>query len=258
MPVTVGSVAVVSAAIYGGYLLFCYLFFGFGLYVMAKKRNMKTAFLAWIPVASVYLIGLLAGEVRFFGVKAKWIAIAVLVIEVAVLVFRAVSDVILIPLLQDVWGRALNGETYEYIYESILVNEQGAEISRSLGVMYTRYYTGLLLGGISAAVSGIYSLAGVILIYLLFLNYSPRSAWIFAILSFFIPVLKPVLVFVVRKNTSGEYREYMKMKMHSMYGGGNPYAYGDGKYKDPYDLSEKGEKKGEQPESPFGEFGDKN
>ena len=257
LPITVGGAAAASGLVYGGYLIFCYHFLSFGLFAMAKKRNMKIAFLAWIPVASTYLAGKLAGEAMFFGIKAKWIALVVLILQALTLVFRLITDIYFAPLLSDVWSRTLKNETFEYIYGTAEYNEQGALINSTPGVMSADYYQGMLFGYASAAVEGIYSIAKVFLIYVLFLNYAPRSAWIFTLLSFFFPFMWPILVFVTRKNSSDEYREFMKMKMHSMYGGGNPYAYGDGSYRDPYDLSEEGNKKAEKPESPFGEFDDK-
>ena len=253
LPVSVGEVALVSGAAYSGYLLFCYLFLGFGLYTMAKRQHLKIAFLAWIPLASFYLVGKLAGDVGFFGVKAKWIALVVLILNAVTLAFKVAGDVCLIPLLSDTFGLRLSGETYGYIYGI----SDGQEGIVSNGVFMSEYYNGILLGYAGTAVGGVAFVANVFLMYVLFLNYSPRSAWVFTILSFFVPVLWPILVFVIRKNSSGEYREYMRMKMHSMYGGGNPYSYKDGTYRDPYDLSQNANGKSEKPESPFGEFDDK-
>ena len=92
-----------------------------------------------------------------------------------------------------------------------------------------------------------------VLLLFLFRNYSPRNSFIFLVMAVLVEILGPILVFAIRKNSCEEYREFMRMKMHSMYGGGSPYQYGDGTYHDPYDLSKK--QKGEENiEKPFSEY----
>lgn len=39
-----------------------YVFMALGLYNMAKNRNIEYAWLAWIPVANLYILGLLSGN----------------------------------------------------------------------------------------------------------------------------------------------------------------------------------------------------
>ena len=55
----------------GGIRLVLFVLQGFGLYAMAKKREMKNKWLAFVPLASVWYMGKLAGACDGFGKKMK-------------------------------------------------------------------------------------------------------------------------------------------------------------------------------------------
>ena len=238
---SVGEVFIGYAAAKVALWVMCYFFLGFGLYTMAKRRDMKMAICAFIPFARVYLMGKLVGEINFFGVRIKRIGLIALIAEIATFLLAVVLDAMHLPLLFDVWNDVFNEAAYEYFMQSFGQIQFNA-MAISLVHMFANF---------------INEVVGFIMLLFLFRNYAPKSSFVFAILSVFLEFMGPILVFVIRKNSCEEYREYMKMKMHSMYGGGNPYQYSDGTYRDPYDLSKEGDKRQEKPESPFGEYDDK-
>ena len=55
---------------------------GFGLYRMAKNRNIKRKWLSFVPFANVYMIGKVAGQCSFFGHKMKRAWLYVLIFQV--------------------------------------------------------------------------------------------------------------------------------------------------------------------------------
>ncbi|MFV0529425.1 MAG: hypothetical protein ACK5MN_12025 [Lachnospiraceae bacterium] len=71
-------------------VLASYLLKAFGIYGIAKNRNMPNPWLAFIPYANLYLQGKLAGTINFKKKKidaALWMVIVPLVIEVLTVVF---------------------------------------------------------------------------------------------------------------------------------------------------------------------------
>ncbi len=245
---------IAEVGIYALNWLIGYIFLGIGLFVMAKRRNMKIAYLAWIPFASTYLMGKLIGEINFFGLKIKRMGLIALIVELLAFALLLAEDLLNLPLLLDVWDNVFNKESYEYIYGTIDV-QTGQIITP--GAYYNYSQAEQVVNLFSVMISAVNEIIGFVLLIFLFRNYAPRSGFLFAFLSFVLPILGPILVFAIRKNSCEEYREFMKMKMHAMYGGGNPYQYDGGEYRDPFDLSESPKNnKEEKPESPFSEYDD--
>ena len=46
-----------------------YIFFAFSLYSLAKSRNVDMPWLAWIPIAQMYIIGKLVKSIRISNVE---------------------------------------------------------------------------------------------------------------------------------------------------------------------------------------------
>ncbi len=49
--------------------LIFYLIFAYSLYVMAKKRSLEIPWLAWIPIANMYLVGKMVGDIKIFSLN---------------------------------------------------------------------------------------------------------------------------------------------------------------------------------------------
>ena len=77
-----------------------YILKGLGLYRMGQRRNISYAWLAWIPIASNFLFGKLAGEVNLGNRKIKntglWMLLFPLVIFALCIIFIIVLSVIIL------------------------------------------------------------------------------------------------------------------------------------------------------------------
>lgn len=217
---------------------------------------MKIAYLAFIPFGSDYLMGELVGEINLFGWKTKRLGLVVMIIELVAFALTLTQDFMYLQVLLKFWNSNLSLDTGVQLYGDLVLElPVGAE-----GYLNTRRMSVYFVGLAKNLVGMISGIAYLVLLMYLFRNYAPKSCFLFLVLSILIEFLGPILVFVIRKNSCEEYREFMRMKMHSMYGGGNPYQYGDGTYRDPYDLSGNGNgsRNGQTPpDSPFGEYDDK-
>lgn len=234
------AAAITFGAVYAAGYLAIYLFVAFALYTMAKRREIKSAAIAFVPIVNLILLDKLIGEVSFFGLKIKHMGVIALVTAVVMLAVNVASDIVYIPLFKDMSGTVFTPEGAEYANE-----------------VYGKTLMYFIMEVLSYAFERLGLLIFLFIEYYLFRCYAPRSAFLFAALAFLFPLVGAIILFVIRKNSSDEYRNFMKMKMHAMYGGGNPYQYDDGTYRDPYSVG--GEKKeGEdKPDSPFGEYDDK-
>ncbi len=215
-----------------------YLFLAFGLFKMARNRNMKQSYFAWIPFGQLYLIGLLISSAEIFKIKAKYLRWIVTVISLVWFALALLTDIIALPALIQIWLEDFSPVGYIFYEEAM----QSLPVALNAVSFITSIFELLT------------TIGWWVLLFVLFNSYAPKSAFFFTILSVLINPLGCILVFVVRNNSCVETREFMKMKMHSMYGGGNPYDYGDDTYRDPYDLSGGGNKKETPPESPFDEY----
>ncbi len=242
------------------YYIICYVFLGIGLYTMARRRNMQAAFLAWVPIANTYLMGKLIGEINVFGIKVKNIGLIGVITGVVYAGVAIANEVIYVDLLKDVWTDVINEGSKFHIYGYKTVDTITGEVLKEVPGEFYSISTGVTASILMLANSLTQLIDKIVcftILLFMFRNYAPKSSFLFAILSIFFNILGPIFVFAIRNNSCEEYREYMKMKMHSIYGGGNPYQYGDGSYRDPFDLSKQGDKKEEKPENPFPEYDDK-
>ena len=217
---------------------------------------MKIAWLAFIPFASTYLMGNLVGETNLFGWKIKKLGLIAMIVELVAFALTLAQDFMYLQVLIKFWNSNMSLETGVELYGDIILKEPIGAV----GYLGTRKISVLIVEVARYIVGMISGIAYLVLLMFLFRNYAPKSCFLFLVLAILIDFLGPIFVFVIRKNSCEEYREFMRMNMHSMYGGGNPYQYSDGTYRDPYDLSGNGNKSRSNqtpPESPFGEYDDK-
>lgn len=229
-----------------------YFFLAFGLFVMAKKRNLKNTWLAFIPFGQIFLMGKLIASLEIANVKMKHMGLIAMIVQIAAFGLFLARDILSLPVLTAVISEDFSLSGYAAFADAAL------SLDSSLAykvVSYAYYFIG-----------GAWNLFWYFLLFLVFSNYAPRSRFLFLVISVLVESFVgfsagALIVFIIRNNSCEEYREYLKMKMHAMYGGGNPYDYDGGEYKDPYDLS-KSDKDGKAsddknqtpPDSPFDEY----
>ncbi len=205
-----------------------YVLLALGLYTMAKRRGINKPWLAWIPVANVWLLGCISDQYRQVAKgekKAKRkllltldiVMIVLAVVLVAVVVSWFVGLVAEIPwpdmtLEDDYWrssysvdmGDAELEEFIEDLFDALDSSEAEEYLINSLGTL-------LLIMGLSLVLLVVSIWASVLIFmayYDVFTSSDPKNATIFfalgLILSLFgLGVVMSVLVFVCREKDEG-------------------------------------------------------
>lgn len=235
-----------------------YTFKAIGLSTMAKKRGMKKyVWCAFVPFASTWLIGKLAGPVRVGKTKIEFFGLLSMIAEICLCVCYA-----------------LNYFPLAYAFAN---NLYGIEVSSennvvSYGLQFsTEFQSFVTVMNIAYIAEYIFMIIYVVLCVFLYMGffraYAPQSYIWLDILCLFLPVVG-ILAFAFRNRDFVDYEKYMQARMEQIrrmqqaqygrppYGGpygGNPYGnpYGGQPYgqngQAPYGPSEK-------PDDPFGEF----
>ena len=94
-----------ALAIGGGVWLVLFILQGVGLYTMAKKRDMKNKWLAFVPFASVWYMGKLAGTCDVFGRKMKRSGLYVMLAQIIATLVCAAAIAVEILLFTKYKGR---------------------------------------------------------------------------------------------------------------------------------------------------------
>ncbi len=228
---------------------------GIGLFVMAKKRGMKRKWMAFVPFVNIYYMGKLAEECSFFGHKMKNAGVYAMVAQILA-TMMALAFVL--------------AECYLYYNHGAPQREN---------TLMTPYWPGL--SGFSLTVSKFYDYGGyvlpifslitqlllLILTMALYKKYTPKNYRLWAMIVFFMPVARFVIIFCMRNRQAVDYEAYIQKRReefarrqqeyYNTRGGRPPYGspYGMGGYQgNPTPPSEP-----KPDDEPFGEFSsDKN
>lgn len=150
-----------------------YVFTALALYTMARRRGIAAPWLAWIPVANLWLLGSLSDQYRYLTwgqVKHKRVVLLVLEIVTGALSGALVGCA--------VWVFAANGSTASLV---------------------TLLAAVLLTGGTAIALGVVKLMA----LYDVYASCDPRNAALYLVLSIFFRFLKPVFLFVSRNLERG-------------------------------------------------------
>ena len=230
-----------------------------GLFVMAKKKNLKCAYLAWIPFAWIYVAGKLCGANRIFGFRVKnFTLILTIVFCIAEVITLTTTLMAYIPLA----GYVLQGGDSAQIFYSI--SSQYAPIESNftkyefIAGLYLRDFTFAygevvikllaILNVISMVIEIFYLVFLFTMYFHLFRTYWPQHYFSAFIFSFF--GLFPVFVFALRNKKPVNYEEFIKARYGDYARRNNPY------YNDPFLHGPNGQNGGQNHENtnPFSEF----
>ena len=230
---------------------------------MAKKRNLKNKWFAFVPFLNILYIGRLTGDCLVFGRKMKRAGLYVMIAQVIATVVTA-AYVVASTILFVKYGDCLE-ITSDYSHEWVGLPAQGEWLRRFIWVLDG---SGSMIGGVLQITDLAYKILLLVLLMSFFRKYAPRQSLIFSLISCFVPETRYIFIFVLRKNQAINYEdyvrrqreEYMRRRQQSgtpPYGGYGPYGHGPyGPYGyggTPYGQSN--EPKGKAPEDPFAEFG---
>lgn len=237
-----------------------------GIYVLAKRQEVKHAFLAFIPCAWVYVACKIIGNLKTFGstfAKLAWVFMLIFTIsEVMTLAYNVIAYY---PLV----GNLLIGGKEIYIVDDV------ESFLRSKPTGYYEYWTGdgifydntfvwpysptqeALVRKISQIIqysSFVFDIASIIVIvhvYIaLFRKFWPQHYILATVLSFF-GLFSP-FVFAIRNKEPIKYSDYLRERYNGAYGPYGPYRY----YGNPYGANPNANTP-KPPEHPFSEFAER-
>ncbi len=233
----------------GAIFLVIYAFKAIALMTMAKKAGQnKLVWCAFVPFASTYLLGKLAGETKFFNVKIKNIGLIAFIVELVAAALCLLSYIPQIYIIEG--GYYILREDGLYIVDSVSKIYNVANISNIIYYIF----------------NWIEILVFVFLYIAIYRKYYTRGHVVFTILSTFLPI-SAFLLFAIRNNQPVDYEKYMKDRMERIrraqqnnpYGPyGNPYnnPYNN-PYSNPYNNQygqQNTQNSASKPDDPFGEY----
>lgn len=192
--------------------LVMYVFRGIALSYMAKKRQLKIWYFAWIPFLAIYLIGKLAVSVKIFNYQVKRIGLIVMIVElVYFLCAAAYQYYFYAPLSFSILLGQLDSAQviteYNAIYDYISSTKAAYAAMTGLSLLHL-----VLL------------LLQILLYFGIFRRYSPKQAFIFVLISMFVNFMFGVLLFIIRKRESVDYDAYVREQIRRMYGNNPRYG----------------------------------
>ncbi len=239
---------------------------GFGLYKMAKNRNMNNKWMCFIPFANVYYMGKMTGDCVMFGHKMKRTGLYAMLVQILLFLLYALQVAIELYLFN------LLGTPDGYVgyYVPQWYSEVGA-----ISKFYNEY---CLFGDMIIMIADLaFTVLLLVLLMSLFRQYNPKMSSFFALLSVFIPESRYIIIFVLRNKKRIDYEAYIRKKQEEFmrrqqqyrntYGNpynpyGNPYNRGYGPYNNPYGNpypQNNQERQEQQPkDEPFSEFASEN
>lgn len=166
-----------------------YILLSWGLYTIAKRRCIRHAWLAWVPVLSWWILGSISDQYQYITNrkvknKRKWL--------LGLSIVPAVLSVVLFVLA---WVFLFSVLAYGYSG----ANGWDAYAASGLGSLLGMIVVYLAIAGISVAVAVIQYIA----LNDLYQSCDPAKSTAFLLLSIFIPASMPILLFLCRDKDAG-------------------------------------------------------
>ena len=165
-----------------------YVLQAMGLYTIAKRRRIRHAWLSWLPVGNVWILGSISDQYQYVvkgNVKNKRKLLLVLgFLQWAVNLMTAFFGVLLL-----VRGLGLR-------FDSYVTN---GEVLSLLGILMCLLWSAFLSLGLQVALSVVSYMA----VFNLYTSCNPINDVIFLLWSIFIYGAQPILVFICRKKDRG-------------------------------------------------------
>lgn len=159
-------------------VLVMYIFWSVGLYAIAKRRGLRNAWLAWIPVGNHWITGSLADQYQYVA-KGK--------------IKNKRKILLILSLASFVLGLAFN------LVSSLLV----LAAAPAEGVIAVSSMLGVLRSVINVVVSLAWTIFCHMALYDLYCSCNPENAVVFLVLGIFFPITIPFFIFFNRKKDGG-------------------------------------------------------
>ena len=170
-----------------GISILSYVLYSLGTYTIAQRRGIHRPWLAWIPYGNVWILGSIADQYRYVSLgQVKNRRKLLLGLEIAL---TALTMVLMIAAVSLVVRIVMMGSgDIEYILEELLLTSGGLLILIYLAIM---------------ALAILVAVFQYICLHDLFASCDPNNKLIYLVLSIFVSVSMPVLVFICRKKDLG-------------------------------------------------------
>ena len=169
-------------------MIAAYVLRSIGLYAIAKRRGISNPWLAWIPVAWVWILGSISDQFRYVT-KAQ--------------VKNKRTTLLVMKLIQTVASTAmmvvLSLAFVELVNMGIIGANEEEMMTEAMIMLFKFMGMALVLGGIALATAIIHYIA----MYDLYLSVNPANAVLFLILSIFIGITEPFFIFFNRNKDGG-------------------------------------------------------
>ncbi len=234
-----------------------YVLRSIGIYALAKKQNIKGAYLSWIPFVWVYVLCKLIKDTMIFGFSFDKIAlIFCIVFTVGEVLSLAYNVILYLPYV----SLFLLGGSIKINLDTGIISTSGLNIPANYPT--TRHPLMIAMQSISSVLE-LVSLIILITAYInLFRKYMPQHYILAAVLSAF--GLFPIFAFVIRKKSAVNYADYLRTRYGTPYNDpyGNPYNnpnnnLNPNNYPPETPFSEFAERGEIDPDDPFSDFSDK-
>ena len=165
-----------------------YVLTSLALYTLASRRGISYAWLSWVPVLNVWIVGSLSDQYRYV-VKGQYKSKRkiLLVLNLLKLAVALAIAVICIFIATDL----ISGSVYAFVGGNMLRSIMGPGIAAGA--------CGLLLAGLSIASAVIY----YIVMYDVYTSVDPSNNVLFLVLSIIFPVTEPFFLFFNRNKDDG-------------------------------------------------------
>lgn len=177
--------------VYGG----TYVLQALSLYSIAKRRGIGKPWLSWIPVANTWILGSISDQYQYVVKgkvrnKRKWLLVLEIVQYVLASVISAVGLAMIFGILFATVGPNMEPAS-EAVMQQLIMEQIGSFM--------------LLLG--AYLIVGAMSIAAMVIryfcLYDLYTSCDPRNSVLYLVLSIFVSISLPILLFINRKRDDG-------------------------------------------------------
>ena len=177
--------------VYGG----TYVLQALSLYSIAKRRGIGKPWLSWIPVANTWILGSISDQYQYVVKgkvrnKRKWLLVLEIVQYVLASVISAIGLAMMFTIVFAAMGPHLEASPDLWLEQ--LVMEQIGSFMLLLGAY-------LIVGAMSIAAMVIRYFC----LYDLYTSCDPRNSVLYLVLSIFVSISLPILLFINRKRDDG-------------------------------------------------------
>lgn len=242
-----------------------FIFQGIGLYVIAAREGIRHKWMAFVPFANTYFIGVLAKKNRVFGkVDTQKFALAAALLECVLfggflLYYIAQFKLINAGCVFEVIEDGHYGPVSHFVLK---------HVPPELG--WAAWCYEMLYDYILSWLYLIFLFLQIMVLSAFFQTYAARRYFLFTLVSVLFPI-QGIFIFAVRKNLGMGYRDYMRVQQERQYrmyqqyyqqnGGFDPYNSQpprQNNYNDPYQNNNFNNQNGNvqsAPDDPFSGFG---